>query len=78
MEDKTPVLGEKKQTKVEAAKSILDEKGIIYSEMQYGQLQVDRINYWATTEKWHDPIRKEKGVGLNTFLTHLKKCNIIG
>lgn len=70
-------LSEKKQNKVDETRKFLDDKGIIYKEMQYGQFQVDKANYWATTEKWHDPVRKEKGVGLNSFLTHLKKNNII-
>jgi hypothetical protein len=70
-------LGEKKQNKVDEARAILDKQGIIYKEMQYGQLQVDKVNFWATTEKWHDPVRKVKGVGINSFLTHLKKNNII-
>lgn len=78
MEDDTmPELSDKKQNKVDETRKILDDKGIIYKEMQYGQFQVDKANYWATTEKWHDPVRKEKGVGLNSFLTHLKKNNII-
>lgn len=70
-------LGAKKQNKVDETRDLFNKKGIIYKEMQYGQFQVDKANYWATTEKWHDPVRKENGVGINSFLTHLKKNNII-
>ena len=72
-----PELSDKKQNKVDETRKLLDDKGIIYKEMQYGQFQVDKANYWATTEKWHDPVRKEKGVGINSYLTHLKKNNVI-
>ena len=70
-------IGEKKQNMVNFTRELLEKKGIIYKEMQYGQFQVDKINYWATTEKWHDPIRREKGAGINSFIKHLKDNNII-
>ena len=63
--------------KLDKAKKFLDSKGIMYYEFKNGQLQVDQINYWATTEKWYDPIRNVKGVGMNSFIKHLKNNEII-
>lgn len=67
----------KNQMKLDKAKKFLDSKGIMYYEFKNGQLQVDQINYWATTEKWYDPIRNVKGVGMNSFIKHLKNNEII-
>lgn len=70
-------VGDKKQTKIDKAKEIFDKQGIIYTEMQSGQFQIDKINYWSTTEKWYDQSRNARGVGLNSFIKHLKDNNII-
>ena len=70
-------IGQAKLDKIEKVKEILTKKGIIFSELKNGQLQVDRINYWATSDKWYDPITNSKGVGINSFLKYLKDNNII-
>ena len=66
-----------KLMKLESVKEIFDKNGIAYVELKNGQLQVDKINFWATTEKWYDPIRNVKGVGLNSFIKHLRDNRII-
>ena len=58
--------------KVQRAKQFLESKGFMVKELSNGQLQVDKKNYWATTEKWHDPSENKKGVGINSFLQHLR------
>lgn len=62
----------KNETKVEFVKNVLEKEGIYYTEFANGQFQVDKINFWATTEKWYDTINKESGVGLNSFITRVK------
>jgi hypothetical protein len=68
---------EKNQTKVSAAKSFLDKNNICYIEMNNGQMQVDGINFWATTGKWYNPKTSEKGEGINSFVKYLKENNYV-
>jgi hypothetical protein len=63
--------------KLEAAKKVMYERNIIFRELPNGQLQVDKVNFWATSEKWFDPNTDTKGVGINSFIKHLKDQNII-
>lgn len=63
----------KNDVKVELAKHILEKEGFYYLEFKNGQLQVDKVNYWATTEKWYDVVTNKKGVGINSFIRHLKE-----
>lgn len=67
----------KNQNKLNHAKKILTDRGIVFIELNNGQLQVDKVNFWATTEKWYDPIRNIKGVGINSFINHLKDIGSI-
>jgi hypothetical protein len=63
--------------KIESAKQILTDRGIIFRELPNGQLQVDGVNFWATKEKWFDPRNDVRGVGINSFVKYLKDQNII-
>lgn len=67
----------KNEMKLDNAKRFLEDKGIMFLELKNGQLQVDRINFWATTDKWYDPIRNIKGIGMNSFIKHLKDNQVI-
>jgi len=53
------------------AKSIIEQSGYIVKEFPNGQLQVDTVNFWATSEKWYDTARNIKGQGINSYLTYL-------
>lgn len=70
-------MNEKSLKKVNFAKDILNEKGIIFRELANGQLKVDTVNFWATTEKWHDSKANVKGQGINSFIKYLKDNNFI-
>ena len=63
--------------KIEKSKRFLEENNILYVEYANGQLQVDGINYWATSEKWFDAGDNVKGKGLNSFIKYLKSKDII-
>lgn len=71
------MMNEKNVEKVNFAKKILSDRGIIYKELKNGQLQVDTVNFWATKEKWYDTATGKKGKGINSFVKHLKDSNII-
>lgn len=70
-------MNEKSLIKVNFAKSVLNDKGIIFRELVNGQLKIDTVNFWATTEKWHDTKSGTKGQGINSFIRFLKENNII-
>ena len=53
------------------AKSIIEQSGYIVKEFPNGQLQVDTVNFWATSEKWYDTARNIKGQGIISYLTYL-------
>lgn len=63
--------------KVAKAKKVLDEHNIVYLELKNGHLKVDRINFWATTEKWYDEAKGIGGTGINSFIKYLKTIGII-
>ena len=61
-----------KEYKLEEAKNTLDKSGYEYRELPNGQLQVNGINFWATSEKFHDPKSNYKGDGLRSFISYLR------
>lgn len=63
--------------KIELAKKVFSERGIVFRELVNGQLQVDRANFWATSEKWFDPNTDTRGKGINSFIKYLKDIDII-
>lgn len=65
-------MNDKNKTKLESIKTFLNQQGIFYTEYPNGQLKVDGINLWATSEKWFDEKTGDKGVGVNSFITHFK------
>lgn len=70
-------MNKSKLEKIKFAKQVFDERGIIYKELSNGHLKVDNVNFWATTEKWHDPKTGVKGQGINSFIHYLKDNKII-
>jgi hypothetical protein len=62
----------KKENKVKITISIFKKEGLYYTQYPNGQIQIDKINYWATTEKWYDNVTGKSGVGINSFLRQLK------
>lgn len=70
-------MNEKNIEKVNFAKKVLADRNIIYKELKNGQLQIDTVNYWATTEKWYDTATGKKGKGINGLIKYLKDNNII-
>lgn len=60
-----------KQDKHESVKAQLDKLFIDYTEYPNGQLKVDTVNLWTTTEKWYDEELKMGGRGVNDFIVHL-------
>ena len=71
-------MNEQKQLALDTAKKRLDQMGVFYRELMNGQLQVDTVNYWATSEKWHDAAAGKSGKGFNGFIAHLKAQGIVG
>lgn len=61
-----------KEYKLEEAKNALDKSGYEYRELPNGHLQVNRINYWATSEKFHDPDTGYRNDGLRAFIAYLR------
>lgn len=54
------MLNEKNISKLDKVKDTLDKRDIIYDKYANGQLQVDGVNYWCTSQKWYDPKNGEK------------------
>jgi len=65
------MLNDKNVSKLDKVKDILDKRDIIYDEYANGQLQVDGVNFWCTSQKWYDPKNGEKGVGMNSFIKYI-------
>lgn len=63
---------ENKIDKIEKVKRFLDNKGYFYDEKNGGQLVIDGVNLWSTTEKWYDPQTGEKGKGVNSFIKYIE------
>lgn len=59
------------ENKLESVKNFLKGNGLFISEFPNGQLQVDKVNLWVTSEKWHDPLKNIKGVGVNSFIEYV-------
>jgi hypothetical protein len=70
-------MNDKNVQKVEFAKKVFSENGIIFRELANGQLQIDTANFWSTSEKWFDPNTGIKGKGINGFIKYLKDNGII-
>jgi hypothetical protein len=64
---------DKKEVKLQSVKQFLTDNGIFFTEYPNGQLKADSVNLWITSEKWYDEASQEKGVGVNSFIAHLKK-----
>lgn len=71
------MMNEKNEIKLKKVKSLLDKKDIFYDELPNGQLKVDSVNLWVTSEKFYDTKKGVKGQGINTFVKYLKDNNII-
>ena len=71
------MLSESKKYRLDTAKEILNKNGVVYEEKSNGQLNIDKISFWATTGKWYDPGTGEKGNGINSLLTYLRKNLVI-
>ena len=65
-------MNNKNELKLKKAKEFLDKKDIFYIELANGQLQVDTVNLWVTTEKFYDTKNGAKGQGINSFVKYLK------
>ena len=61
----------KNESKLEQVKQFLQGNGLFITEFPNGQLQVDKVNLWVTSEKWHDPLHNVKGVGVNSFIEYV-------
>lgn len=70
-------MNEKNLAKLEQAKQAFNERNIIFRELANGQLQIDKANFWSTSEKWYDPGTDTRGSGINSFIKHLKDNNRI-
>ena len=62
----------KNEEKLRKVKNLLDDKGIFYNTFANGQLQVDNVNLWVTSEKFYDTKTGYIGNGINSFLQYLK------
>lgn len=69
------MLSAKNQAKVDKMKEVLNNKGIIFEEKANGQLNIDKISFWATTDKWYDPATGNKGLGINSLLMYIEAKN---
>lgn len=65
-------INQKNLDKLNFVKEILDKRDVIYRELKNGQLQIDTVNLWATTEKWYDTKSGAKGQGINSLIKYLK------
>lgn len=70
-------MNDKSILKVNKVKKFLYQKGIFYTELTNGQLQIDGINLWATSEKYYDPKTGIKGKGINSFIEYLKNKQVL-
>lgn len=70
-------MNQKNLDKLNFAKEILDKRSVIYRELKNGQLQIDTVNFWATTEMWYNTKSGVKGQGINSLLKYLKDNNFI-
>lgn len=64
----------KKQEKIDEVKAFIKNNGIDFIEKPNGQIIINKVNLWITTEKWYDPVNNFKGQGLGSFLSYAKKA----
>lgn len=64
-------MNEKKLKKLNDAKVRFDESYFDYYEYENGHLQVDGVDYWATTGKWYDNKYTKGGKGLEEFIEYI-------
>lgn len=70
-------MSQKSLDKLNFAKKILGKRNVIYRELKNGQLQIDTVNFWATTEKWYDTKSGVRGQGINSLIKYLKDNSFI-
>lgn len=51
----------------------LNELGIFYEESKNDCITVDRVSIWMKKEKWYDPIKDIKGIGINSYLKYISQ-----
>lgn len=68
---------DKNEMKLRAVKDMLDKRGVFYLELANGQLQIDTVNLWVTTEKYYNTKTGEKGQGINACMKYLSENNFI-
>ena len=49
----------------------LDEMNVFYEESKNDCITVDRVSIWMKKEKWYDPIKDVKGIGINSYLKYI-------
>ena len=65
-------MNKKKEDKVDRIVKMLWER-LHYAEIkENGHIRVSGLDFWCTSEKWFDPIKKVKGVGLRKFIEYLE------
>lgn len=65
-----------KQKKTEDIIKILQNRNHYVQVYDNGHIKVLDINFWCTSEKWHDPKRKIKGLGLSSFIKYIEDGEI--
>lgn len=63
-----------RQSKEEKTKAVLEflrGHGLFVNDKGNGHLIVDKVNLWATSEKWYDPMTNAQGIGVNSFLEYV-------
>lgn len=68
-------MNQKNEAKLKNVKAMLDNKGIFYTEFANGQLSIDGIMLWATSEVFYDSKNSIKGQGINSFWNIFKIRN---
>ena len=51
----------------------LIEMELVYSEHANNEIKVDKVSIWMAKEKWYDAETGEKGMGVNSFISHISK-----
>ena len=51
----------------------LNELDMFYMESANDCITVDRVSIWMKKEKWYDPIKQVRGIGINSYLQHITK-----
>lgn len=55
--------------------NILEAKGHYVEQIQlaYGHIRVLGVDFWCKNEKWWDPKRNKKGLGLKSYIEYLEE-----